>query len=116
MSELHQPSAESEASSSTHVVIASENTKASRPESVETQPHSPPQRASSRTPSLNLEAGTGEDKESWLDNKRRRIQTSWPNTSRTVGRIYRFFRGPSPPVRMPVPGMLYPLWILDALA
>lgn len=71
---------------------------------------------SSPTPSLNLEAavpssgdkdneaGRGKGKASnWLyyTTLGRGIQKSWPTTSRVVRRIYRFFRGPSPPMPLP---------------
>lgn len=124
MSQQPQPPAQSEASSTAtpathhdHVLRPLENSKASR--SIPESDSGEEPRASSPTPSLNLEAaapssqaqgqGTNDDdddeQESWLQNKGRSIQVSWPNTSRTARRVYRFFRGPSPRLRMPLPRM-----------
>ena len=44
--------------------------------------------------------------DSWISHKARSVQRSWPRTSRIARRIYRFIRGPSPP--MPLPRTLAP--------
>lgn len=95
-----------------HALEPIENSSASGTHSDSTE--EPP--LSSPTPSLNLEAAapaSSGDKDSeagrgkantWLNNQSRGIQKSWPTPSRIARRIYRFFRGPSPP--MPLPRML----------
>jgi hypothetical protein len=116
---MSEPLAREDASDSTrvdapdHVV---ENSKASglhsasadREEPDEPEEHPP----SSPTPSLNLEAAVpaSGDKDceappgkanNWPYFNPRRIKKSWPTTFRIARRIYRFFRGPSPPMPLP---------------
>ncbi len=98
--------------------IHTENSRASGSHSASTSAErdreEPP--PSSPTPSLNLEAavpssgdkdneaGRGKAKaNNWLyyNTLGGSIRKSWPTTSRIARRIYRFFRGPSPPMPLP---------------
>ena len=97
--------------------IPIENSSASGSHSASAESREEPPLASP-TPSLNLEAAApssgDKDKEAgggkakakaynWLSYKTtgRDIRRRWPTTSRIARRIYRFFRGPSPPMPLP---------------
>ena len=100
---------ENSGASESHSASASAERERER-ESIEEFPPSSP------TPSLNLEAAVpssgDEDNEArrgkakandweYYNTLGRGIRENWPTTSRVVRRIYRYFRGPSPPMPLP---------------